>query len=94
MRIGRNAAHTKGTKGVGIGPVKFDGWEVLLGGGIAMLILGYAIDNAPGFLVPLGVVLLALWLIAVVLVNLGIIGKPPTTPSSGGASASDKSTKK
>jgi hypothetical protein len=82
MRLGR-------TKGISIaGVVTFDGWDVLLGGGFAALILGATLDDV-AFLLPVGVVLLLLWLVATALVNLGVIRKSGAAGTSGSASASD-----
>ena len=82
------------TKSVSIlGKITLDGWEVLLGGAIALFVVGGAF-RGEHFLVFVGVGLLVLWVVMVFLVQLGyvkpIIRKPE---SKGGGSATVTSTK-
>jgi cytochrome c biogenesis protein CcdA len=58
------------TKGVGIGPIKFDGWEVVAGVGLAALILSTTIDESQELLRIIGIALLAVWLLIAILKTL------------------------
>jgi hypothetical protein len=61
-------------KRIGISPtggLKFDGWDVLLGGAIAFLVARVFVHDTPVDLFWVAVVLAILWVIAVILSNLG-----------------------
>jgi hypothetical protein len=82
--------HFERTKAIGIGPVKFDGWEVLLGAGLAILIIQHTVHGMPSYLTIIWIVLFVLWLVMTFLTQLGIVpGKrgPKSGGKSGGASA-------
>ena len=49
--------------------IALDRWEVLLGGGIACVVVG-AVAESVRFLVWIGLALIVLWVITVFLVNL------------------------
>ena len=54
--------------------IALDGWEVLLGGGLACVVVGVAAKTVH-FLVWVGIGLIALWVVTVFLVNLGTLGR-------------------
>ena len=66
--------------------IVLDGWEVLLGGGLACVVVGVA-ANTVRFLVWVGIGLIFIWVVTVFLVNLGIL-KPTShrKPKEGGGS--------
>jgi hypothetical protein len=68
-------------EGVGIGPVKLDGWEVIAGVGLVCVLVGYLADPDIDWLKWLGAGLIGLWLILVILVLLGVIKPKPANPS-------------
>ena len=65
--------------------IVLNGWEVLLGGGIACIVVGVAAKTVH-FLIWVGIGLIALWVITVFLVNLGILGPSPKAKEGGGSS--------
>jgi hypothetical protein len=82
--------HFETTKAIIIASVKFDGWEVLLGAGLAILVIQHTVHGMPGYLTIVWIVLFALWVVMTFLVQLGIVpGKrsPKSAGQSGGASA-------
>jgi hypothetical protein len=68
--------------------IVLDGWEVLLGGAIACIVVGVVAKNVR-FLVWIGVGLIVLWVITVVLVNTGILPSRPR-PKAGEGGGSSK----
>lgn len=76
-----------GTKGIGIGPVDFDGWDVLVGGGIACIVVASTVAGAPPFLLYLGISLIVVWLVATVIVNVRAGRQPSPDQTSGGGTA-------
>lgn len=68
--------------------IVLDGWEVLLGGGIACIVVG-AVAKPARFLLWVGVGLIGLWVIAVILVNMGILPSRPR-PKAGEGGGSSK----
>ena len=81
-----------GTKAIKFWGITFTEWEVLLGGGIVCTVVG-AVTKGVHFLLWVGLALIALWVLAVILVNLGILRpvrrKPrkPRKPRKGGGVA-------
>jgi len=73
------------SKGISFFGITFDGWEVLLAGGIACIIAGTQYSQAHTLLMWLGIALVALWVIAVIVVN--IRSRKATLPSQGGGVA-------
>jgi hypothetical protein len=73
------------TKKITIGPngITFDGWDVLLGGAIACWVVGGWVDNAPGFLVWLGLAHIVVWVVALVL-NSARARRGPGSTEGGG----------
>lgn len=70
--------------------IALDGWEVLLGGGLACVVVGAA--EKMRVLVWIGIGLIVIWVITVFLVNLGIL-RPITRKKKakeGGGTASKK----
>jgi hypothetical protein len=67
--------------------IVLDGWEVLLGGGIACIVIGVAAKTVR-FLVWVGIGLIVLWVITVFLVNLGVLRTTsgPKAKEGGGSS--------
>lgn len=75
----------RGTKKIKIlGKIEFGGWDVLLGGAVALFIVGGLLPEER-FLFFVGVGLIVLWLVMTFLVNLGIVKKTPPAEGSGGA---------
>jgi cytochrome b561 len=79
MKFNRNA------KGISFFGMKFDGWEVLLAGGIACIIAGTQFSQAHTLLMWLGIALVVLWVIAVIVVNTR--SRRPAQPTQGGGAA-------
>jgi hypothetical protein len=66
--------------------ISVDGWEVLLGGGIACIAVGAA--EKMRLLEWIGIGIIVLWVIAVFLVNLGIIGSTSKAKAEEGGGSS------
>lgn len=71
--------------------VKFDGWDVFLGGALAVLIIRYTVHGTPGYLTVVWIGLLVVWIVMTFLVNLGIVPPGRGHGRSGGASHSGES---
>lgn len=70
-----------GTEDVGLpGGIKLDGWEVVAGIGIVCIIVSVLVDDL-GWLLWVGIGLIALWLIVVILVLVGVIKPRPAESS-------------
>jgi hypothetical protein len=77
----------KSTKGIQLPlGISVDGWEVLLGGGVVCIAVGAA-EKMP-LLEWIGIGIIVLWVIAVFLVNLGIVGPAPKVKTEEGGGSS------
>jgi hypothetical protein len=76
---------------VGLG-FKFDGWDVLCGGALACFIVGGLEGSTRPLVIYIGIGLIALWVISVIMVNLGILDRKRPESKPGGETASKKKT--
>jgi hypothetical protein len=74
--------------------IALDKWEVLLGGGLACIVVGVAAKTVR-FLVWIGIALIIVWVVTVFLVNLGLLkANTGSEPSEGGGAAPTAGTSK